>query len=80
MERHSVKGETFEAVLLILKKKGNGPEYKTVLRQNISTSANEELRIAYVGMTRPSKILVVAVPDDENKLAWENRLLIEYLS
>lgn len=72
---HSVKGETFEAVLLILKTKGIGSAYKTLLNKNISISASEELRIAYVGMTRPSKILVIAVPNDDNKNAWENKLV-----
>jgi superfamily I DNA/RNA helicase len=72
---HSVKGETFEAVLLILKTKGVGSAYKTLLRQNTPISSSEELRIAYVGMTRPSKILVIAVPNDENKTAWENKLV-----
>jgi superfamily I DNA/RNA helicase len=71
---HSVKGETFEAVLLILKTKGIGKAYKTILNQNISTALSEELRIAYVGITRPRKILVVAVPDDVNKLAWASKL------
>jgi wobble nucleotide-excising tRNase len=32
------------------------------------------LRIAYVGMTRPRKVLILAVPDDKNKTAWENKL------
>ena len=72
---HSVKGETFEAVLLILKTKGIGSAYKTLLNKNISISVSEELRIAYVGMTRPSKILVIAVPNDDNKDAWENKLV-----
>lgn len=72
---HSVKGETFEAVLLILKTKGIGCAYKTLLNKNISISSSEELRIAYVGMTRPSRILVIAVPNEENKIAWENKLI-----
>lgn len=72
---HSVKGETFDATLLILKKKGVGAAYKTILNKNVPISENEELRIAYVGMTRPRKILVIAVPDDENKRAWESRLV-----
>jgi len=73
---HSVKGETFEAILLILKTKGaQDKAYKTLLNKNIHISASEELRIAYVGMTRPSKILVIAVPDDDNKQAWENKLM-----
>ena len=72
---HSVKGETFEAVLLILKTKGVGYAYKTLLNQNISISESEELRIAYVGMTRPSKILVLAVPNEDNKRAWDSKLM-----
>lgn len=71
---HSVKGETFDATLLILKTKGVGKAYKTILNDNISIADNEELRIAYVGMTRPRKILVIAVPNEENKRAWENKL------
>ncbi len=73
---HSVKGETFDATLLVLKTKGIGKAYKTILNQNISISQSEELRIAYVGMTRPRKILVIAVPNEENKTAWENKLHI----
>jgi len=71
---HSVKGETFDATLLILKTKGIGKAYKTILNQNISISESEELRIAYVGITRPRKILVIAVPNQENKVAWETKL------
>lgn len=71
---HSVKGETFDATLLILKTKGIGKAYKTILRENISISECEEMRIAYVGMTRPRKILVIAVPNQENKTVWENKL------
>jgi DNA helicase II / ATP-dependent DNA helicase PcrA len=72
---HSVKGETFEAVLLILKQKGIGKYYKTLLKENTSISDNEELRIIYVGLTRPRRLLVLAVPNDENKTAWEKRIL-----
>ncbi len=71
---HSVKGETFEAVLVILKQKGIGKSYKTLLRENVPISDNEELRIVYVGITRPRQLLVLAVPDDQNKTAWEARL------
>jgi DNA helicase-2/ATP-dependent DNA helicase PcrA len=74
---HTVKGETFEAVLLILKEKGGGQGryYRTLLSQNYKTLDDEELRIAYVGMTRPRKLLVIAVPNELNKLAWERRLI-----
>ena len=70
---HSVKGETFEAVLLILKTKSIGKAYKTILNDNTPISDSEELRIVYVGLTRPRKILWLAVPNDENKIAWENK-------
>ncbi|NUU61259.1 ATP-dependent helicase [Paenibacillus agri] len=74
---HTVKGETFESVLLILKEKGaKGRLYRTMLTQNYKTIDDEELRIAYVGMTRPRKLLVIAVPNELNKSAWENRLLL----
>ncbi len=72
---HSVKGETFEAVLVILRAKGLGPYYKTLLKQNVSIRDNEELRIVYVGITRPRKLLMLAVPDQENKSVWENKLI-----
>jgi len=71
---HSIKGETFEAVLVILKTKGIGSLYKTMLKNNIPISDDEELRIVYVGITRPRQLLLLAVPDEENKAAWENRL------
>lgn len=71
---HSIKGETFEAVLVILKKKGIGAMYKTMLKKNTRISDEEELRIVYVGITRPRQLLLLAVPDEENKVAWEARL------
>ncbi|MGG4449492.1 UvrD-helicase domain-containing protein [Brevibacillus porteri] len=73
---HTVKGETFEAVLLVLKEKGaQGSFYRTMLTQGKKTYDDEELRIAYVGMTRPRKLLVLAVPSDQSKAVWEQRLL-----
>ena len=71
---HSIKGETFEAVLVILKTKGVGAMYKTMLRNNIQISDEEELRIVYVGITRPRRLLLLAVPDEQNKEAWGKRL------
>jgi superfamily I DNA/RNA helicase len=73
---HSVKGETFEAVLLFLKKKGpRSSYYNTLIVNNSSPSNHEELRIVYVGMTRPRKLLVLAVPDEENSKIWKSILL-----
>jgi len=74
---HSIKGETFEAVLVILKKKGVGPFYTTMLRENYRIQDNEELRIVYVGITRPRRLLMLAVPDDTNKLFWEKKLMLD---
>ena len=71
---HSIKGQTFEAVLVILKKKGIGAMYKTMLRNNVQISDDEELRIVYVGITRPRQLLLLAVPDEENKAVWEAKL------
>ena len=65
---HSVKGETYEAVMLVLGKKGIGPNYINLLKSK--QLAHEELRIVYVGMTRPRKILVLCVPE-EDKNDWE---------
>ncbi len=71
---HAIKGKTFEAVLIVLKQKGIGRYYKTLLRENVPISDNEELRIVYVGITRPRQLLLLAVPNEENKAAWEARL------
>jgi DNA helicase II / ATP-dependent DNA helicase PcrA len=68
---HKVKGETFEAVLLILKKGAMGPYYRTLLNDNKNTGDNEELRNVYVGITRPKKVLVLAVPSNDKEV-WDN--------
>jgi len=67
---HSVKGETFEAVLLFVKKKGGNNYYKKILISKIEE--NEELRILYVAITRPRKILIITVPEGDKDI-WENR-------
>lgn len=68
---HSVKGETFEACLVFLRSKGKGPYYTTLLSKGGSLSDSEELRIVYVAITRPRKLLVIAVPDEANRSAWK---------
>ena len=63
---HSVKGRTLDAVLLILKSKGgDNKKYVNLLNENVQLCDSEELRIVYVGITRPKKILHVAVPTSE---------------
>ncbi len=64
---HSIKGETLDAVLLVLKSNaGNRQPYSKVLKDNILE--NEELRIVYVAATRPRSILVFAVPPEDKSL------------
>lgn len=74
---HSAKGETFEAVLLLLgKRAGAGMNYCNMLKVNSNTlnpKNQEEMRIVYVGITRPRKILMMAVPEDDVN-TWKNKL------
>lgn len=71
---HSVKGETFKAVLVLLKTKGRDKYYRTLIKNNVSTAENEELRIVYVAITRPRRLLVLAVPNENDKEAWMTKL------
>ncbi|MEQ6123993.1 ATP-dependent helicase [Pseudotenacibaculum sp. MALMAid0570] len=73
---HSVKGKTFEAVLLLLGKKAirnyvniiNVPDFNA-----LPDNCKEELRIVYVGITRPRKVLIMAVPDSDVEV-WNNKM------
>lgn len=74
---HSVKGETYNAVLLFLRKSSaSGKHYKTMINNNISNLSEEELRNVYVAITRPKQLLMIAVPDEDNKIAWNKKLRI----
>jgi len=78
---HSVKGETYDAVLLFLTKNaGSAKDYKTIFNPPKKTEINEkdieELRVIYVGLTRARKILVVAVPNGCRDI-WINKLKLE---
>lgn len=74
---HSAKGKTFEAVLLLLgKRAGKGMNYVNMLKSDLNTlksSNQEEMRIVYVGITRPRKVLMLAVPEDDVN-EWKNKL------
>lgn len=70
---HAVKGETFEAVLLFLKQKGIGSHYTTMIASGTRADKEEELRIVYVGVTRPRKLLVVVTPNDKHLAAWKSK-------
>lgn len=56
---HGVKGCTFDAVLLIVNQ--NGKMTSNVINQY--PLGSEEIRNAYVAMTRPRRLLMVAIPN-----------------
>ena len=63
---HGVKGETFDALMLLI----HSTRGKT-LTPSFLTNGNtdtELMRIAYVAMTRPRKLLVVAMPKSTAQL------------
>lgn len=57
---HGVKGETFDAILLIVDSTTGNTLTPSVLNNNPLT--DELMRIAYVAMTRPRKLLVISIP------------------
>jgi superfamily I DNA/RNA helicase len=69
---HAAKGQSLEAVLLILKKKAGRTKYYVNLLGHPITD-NEELRIVYVAMTRAKRTLEIAVPT-EDVTVWKTNL------
>jgi len=69
---HSVKGETFEAILLFLNTRVS-KNYTTLIKAG-NYHLEEEMRNVYVAITRPRKLLMIAVPNEKNKEAWEQVL------
>lgn len=62
---HGVKGETYDALMLIVESRTGKTITPTFLNDG---DLNQELmRIAYVAMTRPRKLLVVAMPDIKSR-------------
>lgn len=61
---HGVKGESFDATLLIV----DSTRGKTLTPTNLNSAPldNELLRIAYVAMTRPRKLLMVSIPKQKS--------------
>ncbi|SNR97871.1 UvrD-helicase domain-containing protein [Flavobacterium sp. ov086] len=73
---HSVKGKTFQAVLLLLGKKAVRKNYATIITSDLAVlNANdlEELRIVYVALSRPEILLQMAVPDSDLAL-WTGKM------
>lgn len=70
---HKVKGETYDAVLVILKSKGIGKTYINLINEGTETYQNEELRNVYVAVTRPRLMLKLAVPSEKDFESWNKK-------
>ena len=81
---HSVKGSTYDAILLFLKKGSANSDYKTILEKNYNAKTheetikrdNEELRIVYVACSRPRRLLWLAVFNGAHLNVWKNKLKV----
>ena len=62
---HGVKGESFDATLLMVESSTGSTITPTLL--NTGQLDSELMRIAYVAMTRPKKLLVVSIPKQKSK-------------
>lgn len=62
---HGVKGETYDALMLMV----SGVRGNTITPAGLTKGAldSELMRIAYVAMTRPRKLLVVAMPHKQER-------------
>lgn len=69
---HSVKGETLEAVLFILRTKPHKSKLYPRLLDEETLSSNEELRVVYAAITRAAKKLALAVPKEHEKV-WKRK-------
>ncbi|WP_296789791.1 hypothetical protein [uncultured Methanobrevibacter sp.] len=67
-----MKDCSLEATLLILKNQTQDETlYRTVLHDDLTLINNEELRIVYVALSRPKKLLYLAVPENDYDL-WKS--------
>lgn len=77
---HGIKGATFDAVLVFLKSKGGrgSINYNTYIKDTSKQlKDSEDMRVAYVAISRPRKILMVAVPErymNDWRVAFEDLL------
>lgn len=77
---HSVKGKTFDASILFLKKDSATKNYTTLLAENYKEvdeskrrKDKEELRLVYVACSRPKRLLWIATPKEDLNI-WKNYL------
>jgi DNA helicase II / ATP-dependent DNA helicase PcrA len=79
---HSVKGSTYDAILVFLKKSSASSDYKKILSENYKKGTSpdtikkdrEEFRIVYVACSRPRKLLWLAVNFDDRNV-WKKKLI-----
>ena len=71
---HSIKGKSFEALMLVVKRRDAKRRFYKNLLENFNIQEEEEIRNIYVAMSRPRKILILTVPE-EDKGFWERRFL-----
>jgi len=80
---HSAKGRTFEAVFVLLGESASDfGTYKNLFNveyEKLEYKKQEELRIVYVALTRPRKILNIGVPNEDYEI-WQNKLKLNDLS
>jgi superfamily I DNA/RNA helicase len=65
---HGVKGESFDATLLMIESNTGSTITPSLL--NTGQLDSELMRIAYVAMTRPRKLLVVSIPKQKSKSSY----------
>ncbi|MFW6046599.1 MAG: UvrD-helicase domain-containing protein [Candidatus Woesearchaeota archaeon] len=77
---HSVKGQTFDAVLLFLQKRSAKKHYSKLISAAYNETDlekkkkdKEELRLVYVACSRPKRLLWIAVPTQDKEI-WNNHL------
>ncbi|GAP12985.1 superfamily I DNA and RNA helicase [Longilinea arvoryzae] len=70
---HAAKGKTYEAVLYIVNDSTRGGAKGNITQITTNDLNNEEVRTAYVAMTRPRKILVIGVPIGTQENLLRNR-------
>ena len=71
---HSVKGQTFDAVLLFLIKRAGQSHYVNLMKKQSSAlnkRQKEEMRLVYVACSRPKRLLWVAVPNEDQE-TWNH--------
>ena len=67
---HSVKGESYDAVLVILISRfSNEKNYVNMFNEVDALKNNEGLRVVYVAITRSRKLLRIVVPE-KDLLKW----------